>query len=114
METTENTIQTKKCYKCGRELPLSEFSKNSAAKDGYDYYCRSCKSIMSKEVRERRKSNKIKESGIYPANFFDINTVGGGNPLLADFTARDLMEELRARGYRGQLEYTSKINLETI
>ena len=39
---------------------------------------------------------------------------GGGNPLLADFTARDLMEELRARGYRGQLEYTSKINLETI
>ena len=38
----------------------------------------------------------------------------GGNPLLADFTARDLMEELRARGYRGQLEYTSKINLETI
>ena len=68
---------------------------------------------MSKESRERTKANKIKESSIYPANFFDRNTVGG-NPLLADFTARDLMEELRARGYRGQLEYTSKINLETI
>lgn len=81
METTENTIQTKKCCKCGRELPLSEFSKNSAAKDRYDYYCRSCKSIMSKETRERTKSNKIKESGIYPANFFDKNTVGGGQSI---------------------------------
>lgn len=80
METTENT-KTKKCYKCGRELPLSEFSKNSAAKDGYDYYCRSCKSIMSKEGRERTKANKIKESGIYPANFFDRNTVGGGQSV---------------------------------
>lgn len=113
METTENT-QTKKCSKCGRELPLSEFSKNNSTKDGYDYYCRSCKSIISKEVRERTKANKIKKSGIYPANFFDRNRTGGGNPALADFTARDLMEELRARGYRGQLEYTSKINLETI
>lgn len=113
METIENT-QTKKCCKCGRELPLSEFSKNNSRKDGYDYYCRSCKSIISKESRERTKSNKIKESGIYPANFFDRNTVGGGNPQLANFSARELMEELRARGYRGQLEYTSKINLETI
>lgn len=113
METTENT-QTKKCNRCGRELPLSEFSRNHSAKDGYDYYCRSCKSTMHKESRERTKANKAKKSGIYPATFFDRNRTGGGNPLLADFTARDLMEELRARGYRGQLEYTSKINLETI
>lgn len=81
METTENTIQTKKCSKCGRELPLSEFSENRAAKDGYDYYCRSCKSIMSKASRERIKANKIKESGIYPANFYDKNTVGGGQSV---------------------------------
>lgn len=69
---------------------------------------------MLKESRERTKANKIKKSGIYPANFFDKNLAGGGNPQLADFTARELMEELKARGYRGQLEYTSKINLETI
>lgn len=59
-------------------------------------------------------SNKIKASGIYPANFFDKNFTGGGNPQLENFTARELMEELKARGYRGQLEYVSKINLETI
>lgn len=80
METTENT-QTKKCSKCGRELPLSEFGKNSTVKNGYDYYCRSCKSIMSKESRERIKSNKAKKSGFYPANFFDKNTVGGGQSI---------------------------------
>ena len=80
MEATEN-IQTKKCYKCGRELPFSEFSRNSATKDGYDYYCRSCKSIISKEARERIKANKAKKSGFYPANFFDKNTVGGGQSI---------------------------------
>ena len=114
METTENTIQTKKCSKCGRKLPLSEFNKNNSTKDGYESYCRGCKSQYVKELRQRHKAEIAQKSGIYPANFFDKNTVGGGNPLLADFTARDLMEELRARGYRGQLEYTSKINLETI
>lgn len=114
METTENTIQTKKCSKCGRKLPLSEFSKNNSTKDGYESYCRGCKNQYVKELRQRHKAEIAQKSGIYPANFFDKNTVGGGNPLLADFTARDLMEELRARGYRGQLEYTSKINLETI
>lgn len=113
METAENT-QTKRCSKCGQELPLSEFSKNKSTKDGYESYCRRCKSKYIKELTQRHKKEIAKKSGIYPANFFDKNTIGGGNPLLADFTARDLMEELKARGYRGQLEYTSKINLETI
>ena len=76
METNENT-QTKKCSKCGRELPLSEFSRNHSTKDGYDYYCRSCKSTMYKESRERTKANKAKKSGIFPANFFDKNLTGG-------------------------------------
>lgn len=111
METTENT-QTKRCTKCGRELPLSEFSKASKSKDGHFWYCKECQSKINKENWIKRR--KARNTGIYPANFYDKNLSGGGNPQLADFTARELMEELRARGYRGQLEYTSKINIETI
>lgn len=81
METTENTIQTKKCSKCGRKLPLSEFSKNNSTKDGYESYCRGCKSQYVKELRQRHKAEIAQKSGIYPANFFDKNTVGGGQSV---------------------------------
>ena len=36
---------------------------------------------------------------------------GGGNPNLADFTPRELIEELRTRGYKGTLEFTKTITL---
>lgn len=39
------------------------------------------------------------------------NAQGGGNPMLADFTPRELIEELRARGYKGTLEFTKTITL---
>lgn len=113
MEATENT-QTKRCTKCGRELPLSEFGVRSRSKDGLSYMCRDCTNETMRESRKRLADAKRREAEAYPSNFHERNKSGGGNPLLADFTARDLMEELRARGYRGQLEYTSKINIETI
>lgn len=40
-----------------------------------------------------------------------INRVGGGNELLKDFTPRQLIEELKARGYKGKLYYTNEIVL---
>lgn len=33
---------TKKCTKCGRELPLSEFYKHQATSDGYNTQCKEC------------------------------------------------------------------------
>lgn len=35
----------------------------------------------------------------------------GGNPALTAFTPRELIEELRFRGYKGKLEYTKTITL---
>lgn len=34
--------ETKRCRYCKKELPLSEFHKSSATKDGRQAYCREC------------------------------------------------------------------------
>lgn len=75
---------TKVCACCGNELPIEAFNKHGRSKDGYEAICRACKT-------------KIK----------------GSNPELLKFTPRELMDELRARGYHGQLEYVQRhtINL---
>ncbi len=39
---------------------------------------------------------------------------GGGNPELSRFTPRQLMAELKARGYTGELKYVQTINIETL
>lgn len=36
-------MATKKCTKCGKELPLEEFSKNQKTVDGLQSICKSCK-----------------------------------------------------------------------
>lgn len=41
MENQE--IKTKKCAKCGRELPLSEFYVKNSAADGLQTWCKSVK-----------------------------------------------------------------------
>lgn len=63
----------KKCSKCGRELPASEFWKNASTEDGL-------KKIYS-------------------------------NPELARFSPRELIAELKARGYTGELKFTQTISL---
>lgn len=43
--------QTKMCAACKQNLPLSEFNKNRAAKDGHHVYCKSC--------RRSKRNNRI-------------------------------------------------------
>lgn len=73
--------QTKKCKSCGRTLPLEAFLKCNRTADGRMNECKEC--------RERRRKSAETSSG---------------NPL-EKFTGRQLIEELRRRGYRGTLEY---------
>lgn len=35
-------MKTKKCSKCKRELPITEFHRNKAAKDGLQSHCKEC------------------------------------------------------------------------
>lgn len=84
----------KECTKCHRMLPESEFYKKSGTPDGLQYVCKDCQ----KEYQHKR------------------NSMGGANrvfsnPDLARFTPRQLMEELRARGYTGELKYVQVIKI---
>ena len=72
----EKLIPTKVCVKCGRTLPVTSFHKHGRSKDGYTNICTAC------------KANK---NGHSAANC---------NPKLAEFTPRELIDELKNRGYK--------------
>lgn len=82
----EKQITTKVCKCCGKDLPVTEFKHHRISKDGYANVCNACK-----------------------AN----SKVEGGNPKLIGITPRELIDELRIRGYHGKLVYVQKheINL---
>lgn len=90
---------TKKCRKCGRELPVSLFNKCSSAKDGLQSRCRECHSVDMKEYFIKRGSKESTSAKVY------------SNPELAKFQPRELIKELQARGYTGELRFVQKIQL---
>lgn len=42
----------KKCSKCGRELPVSEFWKNASTEDGLQTYCKECGNVYARNRKE--------------------------------------------------------------
>ena len=53
MDTKE--VKTKKCSRCGRELPISEFSKCNKTKDGLQGWCRECRNKYNQTYRQTNK-----------------------------------------------------------
>lgn len=91
MENQE--IKTKRCPKCGIELPLSEFYVKKGAADGLQSWCKECQKIASHNRLASKAHCKC------------------CNPELAQFTPRQLIEELKNRGYTGEIQYVQKIKL---
>lgn len=83
----------KRCKRCGRELDESSYNKSSSSSDGLQTYCRSCQHEMARSWKERKQNER------------------GCNPDLAKVTPRQLIEELKARGYTGELKSTQVIKL---
>ena len=88
-------METKICRICGEEKPITDFALNHLYKDGYDTRCKCCKNEEARKSYHARKESPRDR----------------GNPALAGFTPRELIEELRARGYKGTLEFTKTITL---
>jgi hypothetical protein len=97
----EENVLTKKCSKCGRELPLSRFSKCVSLKDGLQKTCKECASLYNKE-RYKAKASEKEERHLMKVF---------SNPELAKFQPRELVAELRARGYSGELSIRQVITV---
>lgn len=106
---TMEEIKAKVCRKCGQELPISEFTRKATAKDGLQCYCKKCNSKVTAEYarkrKEREKARKIEDERIEFESKYKIYT----NKELAKFTPRQLILELKARGYVGTLLYEEVI-----
>jgi hypothetical protein len=98
-------METKICKKCGQELPLENFSKNAKMKDGLQNHCRACASEYSRQIWKRKKAQKKENERIEFEKKYKVYT----NRDLAKFTPRELMLELKARGYEGELLYIERI-----
>lgn len=98
-------METKVCKKCGRELPVENFAVNRSNKDGLQAECRECKAAYMREYWERKKAKKKENERIEFDKKFKVYT----NKDLAKFTPRELMLELKARGYVGTLLYEEVI-----
>lgn len=96
-------METQICKCCGRELPFEQFAKNAF---GYTHICKECNSKNRKEAALNRK--KLKQQA--------IDALNARNLRLSDFTPRELMEELKRRGYEGKLRFVKveEIDFENI
>lgn len=53
MEAQE--IKTKKCSRCGRVLPVTEFNKKASSKDGLQGQCRECHNESVRRSYQKKK-----------------------------------------------------------
>lgn len=85
---------SKVCKKCNKTKHVSAFGLDNSQEDKLRPWCKECVNGNQRI----RASNPLKVS----------NT---GSPELAKFTPRQLIDELKARGYTGELLYIQKIKL---
>lgn len=76
--------QTKKCNKCGRELPIENFGLFRGSPRSW---CKECMRQSAREYALKKKTTPVL------------------NPALSEFTPQELITELRARHYEGELIY---------
>ena len=72
-------------------MTLEAFGKSSRNADGLQDYCKEC---VNKQQRDDYARRKAKEQGISTET-----PMGGGIDALKIFTPRQLLKELKSRGY---------------
>ena len=85
-------METKVCKVCGQELPLSEFRKSPFTANGIA----TCNKCVTDKIKKTKLFNRTRSDS---------------NSELAKFTPRELIGELKSRGYKGKLYVTRTIEL---
>lgn len=85
-------METKVCKYCGRELPVEDFYKNGF---GVTSCCKECHVKRMQAGKEQKKK-------LLAAADAETNA---RNLRLQDFTPRELMTELKRRGYEFTMKY---------
>lgn len=100
-------METKVCSHCGRELPVENFNKNKAKKDGLQSVCRECHKEML-AARYDGGGRKVRRSQLcrYSDDELFAELKSRSKAPLVNPTPRSMMEALAKLGYRGKLEYT--------
>ena len=92
-EMKEMKEQTQVCKCCGKELPLAMFG---VSRLGRLKTCRDCTRKHQVQAKLNKKLSKFQGDEVEKAR----------KMRLADFTPRELMSELKRRGYEFTMKYT--------
>lgn len=92
-------METKKCSRCGRILPIDQFSKKSGSKDGHQSWCKDCihQYLKGSSDPKSKKDEESEDKTYYPSNAV---APADETNVLEKFTPRQLLKELKRRGYR--------------
>lgn len=103
-------IKTKRCSHCGKELPVSMFHRSSNSSDGYQSWCKPCINEDARNRTARKRAEKAAAqhaANLVPADSCTFTTVDGKTynkvepklKTLEEYTPRELLVELKRRGY---------------
>lgn len=101
----------KTCTHCKQVKKIEDFGLRQASPDGRQVWCKECMSSVNRNRTSQRPRVTVK-----PEALAGLNKRGStdANNSLAEYTPRELMLELKRRGYEGDLTYTAKISLANL
>ncbi len=122
----QEEVPTKKCPKCGRVLPTTMFYTNVRNKDGFQDKCKDCQREWNREYHRRKSEekrlatlnveDKVETKKVIVDEKECVMAKVYTNPELAKFTPREMMAELKARGFKWEymLEPQRKVYFDKI
>lgn len=98
------------CTHCKQELPESSFSLANGTVRGRHSYCRECDRKLARERRLKRINELSSKENTVKQENHTLHKVYKHEEL-AKFTNRQLLDELKERGFKGKLYFTNEIQL---